>query len=136
MTAINAYLTFNGTCREAMEFYSSVFGTNIDSMQTFGEGPESGPDVDSDRIMHAFMSFDTGTLMASDTSQDSSELVVGDNFSLSLNTKDRAQTDEWLAKLASDGGEVTMPAQEMFWGAYFGMCRDRFGINWMLLCEH
>ena len=136
MPAINTYLTFNGNCREAMEFYSSVFGTNIESMQTFAEGPESGAEIEGGRIMHASMTFDNGTLMASDTPRDSSDLVVGGNFSLSLETKDPEQTDDWLEKLASEGGEVTMPAEKTFWGAYFGMCRDRFGINWMVLCDH
>ncbi len=135
MSSINVYLTFDGNCREAMEFYSSVFGTSIDSIQTFAEGPESSSDVDGQRIMHASMSFENGTLMASDTPQDSSGLVIGDNFSLSLETKNPEQTDDWLEKLSSDGGTLTMPAEKTFWGAYFGMCRDRFGINWMLLCE-
>ena len=135
MSAINVYLTFNGNCREAMDFYSSVFGATIDSMQTFADGPESGADGDSDRIMHASMSFDNGSLMASDTPEDSPDLVVGDNFSLTLETKSPEQTDDWLEQLSSDGGAVTMPAEKTFWGSYFGMCRDRFGINWMVMCD-
>lgn len=118
-----------------MEFYCAVFGTSIDSIQSFAEGPESSSEIDGQRIMHASMSFENGTLLASDTPQDSSDLVIGDNFSLSLETKSPEQTDDLLEKLSCDGGTLTMPAEKMFWGAYFGMCRDRFGINWMILCE-
>lgn len=135
MPSINVYLTFNGDCREAMEFYSSVFETNIETMQTFADGPESSGGIVGDRIMHASMTFENGTLMASDTPQESSDLVIGGNFSLSLETKNPEQTDDWLEKLSADGGTLTMPAEKTFWGAYFGMCRDRFGINWMILCD-
>ena len=86
--------------------------------------------------MHTSMSFSSGILMASDTPHHDPDFSAGTNFSLSIETENRAQTEEWLEKLASDGGEVTMEAQEMFWGAYFGMCTDRYGISWMLLCDH
>lgn len=119
-----------------MEFYSSVFGTSIESMQTFADGPESNDEIVGDRIMHASMTFENGSLMASDTPTETSDLVLGGNFSISLETKDPQQTDDWLEKLSSDGGEVTLPAASTFWGSYFGMCRDRFGINWMVLCDH
>ncbi|MXX95989.1 MAG: VOC family protein [Gammaproteobacteria bacterium] len=135
MASINGYLTFNGNCREAMEFYRSIFGLDFESMMTFGDGPDGVGGSDSNRIMHASLPFESGTLMASDTADDDPNFSEGNNFSLCLDTDDKTQTDEWLAKL-SDGGKVTFPAQKTFWGAYFAMCRDKFGINWMLMCEH
>ena len=135
MAAINAYLTFNGNCREALEFYQSIFDVDFESNMTFADGPEGVGGSDPNRIMHASLKFKSGTLMASDTEDDDPNFSSGNNFSLCLDTDNKAQTDDWLAKLA-DGGEVTLPAQKTFWGAYFGMCRDKFGINWMLMCEH
>lgn len=136
MTQINAYLTFNGNCKQAFEFYKQVFQIEFTTLETFGSAPD-GIDVDDrDRIMHVSMTFDTGVLMASDTPQDDPNFSTGNNFSLCLETRDKAQTDEWINALAADGGMVTLSPSDTFWGAYFGMCKDQFGINWMLMCGH
>lgn len=135
MASINGYLTFNGNCRDAMEFYRSIFDLDFESMMTFADGPEGVGGSDPSRIMHASLRFESGILMASDTPDDDPNFSAGNNFSLCLDTDGQTQTDELLAKL-SDGGNVTLPAQKTFWGAYFAMCQDKFGINWMLMCEH
>lgn len=130
---IVTYLTFDGNCREAFDFYRSVFGGEYAIMQTFGDAP---PDIgvsesDKDKVMHTTLSIGDGVIMGSDTSPDfGPPHVPGNNFSLSYSTQSREETDELFAKV-SEGGAVTMPLQDMFWGSYFGSCTDKFGINWM-----
>ena len=126
------YLSFNGNCREALDFYRSVFGGEYVIIQTFGDGPpDMGvPESDRDKIMHATLTVGDGVIMGSDMpSNFGPPPVVGNNFSLSYPTQSREETDELFAKM-SEGGKVTMPLQDMFWGSYFGACTDKFGINW------
>ena len=128
------YLHFNGNCREAFDFYRSVFGGEYLMVSTFGEGPpDMGvPESDHDKIMHASLSIGDGELMGSDMpSNFGPSPVAGNNFALSYSARSREETDELFAKI-SEGGAVTMPLQETFWGSYFGSCTDRFGINWQL----
>ena len=131
------YLSFGGNCREALDFYRSVFGGEYVRIQTFGDGPpDMGvPDSDRGKIMHATLTVGDGVIMGSDVpSNFGPPPVVGNNFSLTYPTQSREETDELFAKM-SEGGKVTMPIQEMFWGAYFGACTDRFGINWQFNYE-
>ena len=135
--SLNTYLTFDGNCREAFEFYRSVFGGEFDSIGTFGEAPPNMPTVPDDekgRIMHVSLPIGSSCLMGSDrATQFAPAPAVGNNFSISITAETREQCDALCAKL-SDGGSVTMPLSEQFWGSYFGMCTDRFGINWMVSC--
>ena len=130
------YLTFDGDCREAFEFYGSVFGEDFHVFDTFAEGPAEMdvPEALRDRVMHVSLPIGDGILMGSDTMPGAPPLVVGSNFSLSVGASSREESDELLAKLSA-GGSVTMPMETTFWGAYFGMCTDRFGINWMVVFE-
>ena len=134
---LNAYLHFNDNCREAFEFYRSVFGGEFAIITTFADGPGDMPvpEGEKDRIMHVSLPVGPGVLMGSDTtSAFGPPPVAGDNFSISISTENRANTDR-LFGLLSEGGNAAMTPQDMFWGAYFGMCTDRFGVNWMLSCE-
>ena len=135
---LNSYLHFNDNCREAFEFYRSVFGGEFGIMLTFAEGPPDMPELpdnEKNRIMHVSLPVGGGVLMGSDScSAFGPPPVPGNNFSISVSTETRAETDRVFAAL-SDGGNVAMPPQDMFWGAYFGMCADRFGVNWMVSCE-
>ena len=132
--SLNIYLTFDGNCREAFDFYKSVFGGEYAAFQTFGDGP---PDmgvtgVDKDKIMHVSLPVGSSTLMGSDTTQDSAgTLIVGTNFSVSIVGESKDHCDNVFGKLLA-GGVEKMPLQETFWGSYFGMCCDKFGINWMI----
>ncbi len=137
--SLNIYLTFDGNCREAFDFYKSVFGGDFVICQTFGDGPaEMGITVtaaDKDRIMHVSLPVGSSTLMGSDTTEESAgSLSIGTNFSISIDGDSKEHCDELFGKL-TDGGEVKMPLQETFWGSYFGMCRDQFDINWMVSFE-
>ena len=129
------YLTFDGNCREAFEFYRSVFGGEFHVLTTFADGPGdmAASEADKDRVMHVSLGIGSTVLMGSDTSE-AAPVARGGDFSLSVTMDDADECDDLLARLSA-GGTVTMPMQQQFWGAYFGMCTDRFGINWMVLSE-
>ena len=131
---INVYLHFNDNCREAFEFYRSVFGGEFNYLGTFREIPEDMgiPEAEMDNVMH--VSYDIGgtTLMGSDMpSAFGPPVEMGNNFSISLTADSRDQTAELFGKI-SEGGVVSMPLEDMFWGDYMGTCTDKFGINWMI----
>ena len=135
--ALNTYLTFEDNCREAFELYRSIFGGEFTFISTFREGPEDMeiPEEDLDRIMHVSLPIGNSVLMGSDSSSAfCPPLVAGNNFSLSFEAESREHADAVFAKL-SDGGTVSMPMADAFWGAYFGACTDKFGINWQVLAE-
>ncbi len=138
--ALNTYLTFEDNCREAFEFYRSVFGGEFTYILTFREGPEEMkemeiPEDHLDRIMHVSLPIGNSVLMGSDsTSSFSPPLAVGNNFSLSFEAESNEHADAVFAEL-SDGGTVNMPMADAFWGAYFGACTDKFGINWQVIAE-
>ena len=134
---LNIYLTFDGNCREVFEFYRSVFGGEFSIVQTFGDGPpDMGvPEDELDRIMHVSFPIGSSVLLGSDTVTGFGPPgVKGDNFSVSCATQSREETDELFAKI-SEGGTVTMPLADMFWGSYFGTCTDKFGIKWQFNWE-
>ena len=139
--SLNIYLTFDGNCRAAFDYYRAAFGGEFSAFMTFADGP---PDMDvaeadKDRVMHVSLpvalSGGSSVLMGSDAmSGIGPPPVAGNNFAISINGQSKEHCDAMLAQL-SDGGTVTMPLAEMFWGAYFGTWTDRFGINWMINCE-
>ena len=135
--ALSIYLNFNGDCREAFEFYRSVFGGEFDNILTFGDGADDCPVPENERahVMHVSLPIGDSVLMGSDPPSWSPEPAqIGNNFAISYAPGDRAETDDLFARI-SEGGTVTMPLEDMFWGAYFGSCTDRFGINWQFHCE-
>ena len=131
--ALNTYLTFDGECRQAFEFYRSVFGGDFAAFSTFADGPDDLPvaEADKNRVLHVSLPIGSSVLMGSDSSSFSPPLVVGNNVSLVIEAGSRAECDELFARLSA-GGSVTMPLQKTFWGAYYGMWTDRFGIGWMV----
>jgi PhnB protein len=126
---LNPYLGFADTARQAMEFYQGVFGGDL-TLSTFGEmGGADGPDAD--KIMHAQLETPAGhTLMASDAPT-GMEHDSGSAVSISLSGDDGDDMRRWFAAL-SDGGAVAVPLEKQMWGDEFGMCTDRFGVNWMV----
>ncbi|QOW09637.1 VOC family protein [Kaistella flava (ex Peng et al. 2021)] len=137
MATINPYLTFDGNCEEAFNFYKSVFGGDFPMVGKFGDMPaqEGMPPLPEDaknRIMHITLPISTETiLMGSDTMPGMHNHKIGNNISLSINTNSKEEADKIFEGL-SEGGVVTMPLNDTFWGAYFGMWTDKFGINWMV----
>ncbi|MGQ1788399.1 MULTISPECIES: VOC family protein [unclassified Saccharicrinis] len=137
MTTVNIYLTFNGNCEEAFNFYKSVFGGEFAMMSRFKEmPPQEGmqmPEEEGDRIMHVTLPIGGDTvLMGSDTGGEwAAGYKEGNNFSISISADSKTKADEFFAKL-SNGGKVIMPMEKTFWESYFGMFTDKFGINWMV----
>ena len=137
MTTVNVYLTFNGNCEEAFNFYKSVFGGDFGYVGRFGEMPEDGgrpvSEEDKKKIMHISLPISKETvLMGSDTGGEwASNYSPGNNFSVSINTDSREKADKLFNGLSA-GGQVTMPMGNTFWGDYFGMFTDKYGINWMV----
>lgn len=132
MNSVSAYLNFDGNCREAMTFYANCMGAQLDVMP-FSQMPGDLPPGSEDRLMHARLHKGSVTIMASDTMPGTS-LQEGNNFSLCVSPESQEETDQLFAALG-DGGQVIMPLQDQFWGAYFGMLKDRFGIKWMFNFE-
>lgn len=134
MKEFNTYLNFNGNCRQAMEFYAKCLGADLYVMP-FSEGPADMPKEmkDSDKVLHAKLSKGTQVIMASDCPP-GNPVQQGNNFSICINCESREEVDN-LYKSLGEKGNVLMPAQDMFWGAYFGMLTDQFGINWMFNFE-
>ncbi len=131
---LNTYLTFDGNCREAFEFYRSVFGGEFSAFQTFGDGPPDAgiPEDRKDQVMHVSLTIGSSELMGSDRMPGPAPpFTAGNNFSIAIQAESREQCDEVFAKLSA-GGSVTMALQETFWGAYYALWTDRFGINWMV----
>jgi PhnB protein len=135
MTMINPYLNYKGTAEEAFTFYKSVFGGEFSSVQRFKDTPEADkiPAAERDKIMHIALPIGKGvTLMATDALESMGQkLSVGNNFYLSINVDSKQEADRVFNGL-SKGGRVEMPMQKMFWGEYFGMFADKFGVQWMV----
>ncbi|HEY9179011.1 MAG TPA: VOC family protein [Flavipsychrobacter sp.] len=137
MASINPYLTFNGNCEEAFNFYKSVFGGEFNYLGRFNEMPpqegKTMPEEESNRIMHISLPIGGGTaLMGSDTGGEWAQgFTTGNNFSISINADSKEEADK-IFNAISSGGQVTMPMADTFWGSYFGMCTDKFGIAWMM----
>ena len=142
MASVNTYLNFPGTTEEAFNFYRSVFGGDFNGpIHRMGDAPPMPgqpplSDTDKQRVMHVELPILGGhLLMGTDATESMGfQLVAGNNVHISLQTDTRAQTDQLFNALAA-GGNVQMPLQDMFWGAYYGSLRDRFGVQWMLNCE-
>mgnify|MGYP001627158527 CR=1 FL=1 len=138
MTTVNIYLNFNGDCEAAFRFYQQAFGTELGEISRFGEmPPQEGmpplPEEMKNQVMHVSLPISTETmLMGSDVGNEyASQFKLGNNFSISINTDNRAEADRLFHALAA-GGQITMPLADVFWGDYFGMLIDKFGVNWMV----
>jgi len=134
MTRLNPYLNFKGNTEEAFNFYKSVFGGDIPMLVRFKDTPEASrvPANEQDKIMNISLCIGDTVLMGTDALESMGHhLNPGNNFSLSYSAKTREEADNIFSKLSADG-KVAVPMQQQFWGAYFGMFTDKFGINWML----
>lgn len=135
MVTLNPYLNFPGNAEEAFNLYKSVFGGDFSFLQRFKDTPE-GPKVagaEKEMLMHVSLPVGKGNiLMATDTLDSlGQKLVVGNNFHIHAESESREEAEK-IFKGLSGGGKVNMPLQDTFWGAYFGMLQDKFGIRWMV----
>ncbi|MDF2430582.1 MAG: PhnB protein [Mucilaginibacter sp.] len=132
MTQINAYINFNGKCREAMTFYQECLGGNLVLQPIEGSPIESQcPASMKTHIMHSSLTKDSLILMASDMTGPGG-YIYGNSIVLSLNCSSEEEINTFYSKL-SEGGEIVDPLKVQFWGALFGVFDDKFGIRWMLI---
>ena len=133
---LNPYLNFDGNCEQAFTFYKQVFGREFSYLGRFGDMPEEHqqgiPQEQLNRIMHVSLDIGGNILMGGDVLPGyGAPFVMGNNFSISINTESKQDADALFLKLSEDGA-VIMPMESTFWGDYFGMVTDAFGVNWMI----
>lgn len=133
MGPLTPYLIFNGNCKQALDFYKTILGGEL-FIHTYGEAKQLNDlrKEDENKIMHGNLKKGNFLLMASDTH--GPDIKMGDNVQLSIECESREEVDR-LFKGLSEKGKPTLSPNETFWGAYFGMMTDQFGINWMLNFE-
>jgi len=138
MAKINPYLHFFGNTEEVFNYYKSIFGGEFAAVMRFGdmqgqEGCENLPEEDKNKIMHIALPLSDGhVLMGTDAiGEHAKDANIGNNISLSVSADSKEEAEK-VFKGLSEGGEVTMPLGDTFWGAYFGMLKDKFGIQWLI----
>ncbi len=128
---LNAYLNFRGTARDALNFYQSVFGGDLNVMTFKDQGMPVGDD-EGDLVMHGQLDVDGSPLIMGSDVPSHMEYRTGENtFSVSLSGDDEAKLTGWFTGL-SDGATVTQPLEKAPWGDSFGMLKDRFGVSWLV----
>ena len=129
-TKLNPYINFKDTTRQAMEFYKSIFGGEL-RLSTFKEYNASQDPSEDTKIMHAELNTSNGIrFMAADT-PNRMEYHPGTNIKISLTGDDEAELTGYFQKLSA-GGQIAQPLEKAPWGDSFGMCTDKFGINWFV----
>ncbi|MES2431104.1 MAG: VOC family protein [Bacteroidota bacterium] len=135
MVMINPYLNFPGNAEEAFNFYKSVFGGEFAMVQRFKDTTAPGElsAEDGEKMMHIALPLgNNNVLMASDVLESKGDkFIEGNNIYLSINTDSKEEADKLFNGLSA-GGQVELPMADMFWGDYFGMLFDKFGIKWMI----
>ena len=137
MIKVNAYITFNGNCEEAFSFYKSVFGGDFLYIGRYKDVPQTDRQtfqrVNDEKIMHVTLPIGKETIIMGCDNPEANEQTTstGSNISLSIDIDTKAEADRLFNEL-SVGGQVKMAMSQTFWGAYFGVLTDRFGINWLI----
>jgi PhnB protein len=141
MARVSTYLNFPRNTEEAFNFYKSVFGTEfVGGINRLGEVPpqEGAPsmaEADKRLVMHVTLPILGGHMLMGTDAPESMGFKVnfGNNVYINLEPDTRAETDKLFAALSA-GGKIESALQEMFWGDYFGSCKDKFGVQWMFNC--
>lgn len=135
MPTINPHINFNGNAEEAFNFYKSIFGGEFSTIIRLKEmsSPDFPiPEIDADKIMHIALPIGGNILMGNDIPTSMGTVDENENRSkISISTESREEADKLFIGLSS-GGSVEMPIGDSPWGSYFGMFRDKFGIEWMI----
>ncbi|WP_165020243.1 VOC family protein [Dysgonomonas sp. ZJ279] len=134
MLAVNPYLSFNGTCETAFNFYKSVFGGDFEFIGRYKDIPgEDIPESEKDKIMHISLPLTEAVrLMGADSSEIFGQTTkFGDSVTLTLCTENEAETKRIFNAL-SEGGKIIMPLEKTFWADLYGMFTDKFGISWAI----
>ena len=133
MATINPYINFNGNAEDAFNFYKSVFGGEFGSIIRFKDvaSPEFPvPDTEANKIMRITLPIGEAVLIANDVPESMGRVSENENRSkIAVFTKSREEADNIFAGL-TQGGSIEVPMSDGLWGTYFGMFRDKFGIEW------
>ena len=138
MKSLSLYLNFDGNCKEAFTYYAQILKTEVSEAMTYAEAPPNSgmPDVGEayqDLMMHCSISINEKVaLMGSDVAGEfCKQFKPGNNYSISLDVENKKEADRIFAGMSEDG-QAVMPLSKTFWGSYWGMCVDKFGIQWMI----
>jgi PhnB protein len=135
MALINPHINFNGNAEEAFTFYKSVFGGEFARIMRFKElsSPEFPVDEkEANKIMHIALPIGKNVLMANDVPESMGPTNENENRSkISISTESKEEADRLFNGLSA-GGQIEMPITDSPWGSYFGMFRDKYGIEWMV----
>ena len=137
MTKLNCYLNFQDNAEQAFNFYKSVFGGEFAGIMRFKEvaefpGKEKLSETDLNKIMHIALPIGDNMLMATDMLESQGQkLKTGNDVTLSVHPDSKEEADRLYNELSA-GGKAHMPMADMFWGDYWGMLTDKFGVNWMV----
>jgi len=130
---LTPYLNFAGNAQQALDFYANALGGQVVYMQRYGDSPMPGDEDYKNKVLHARLQFGDNMIMISDVMK-GSEVSTNGNIQLSVEMDNVSEEEEVFNKMA-EGGKVTMPLSDQFWGARFGMLQDKFGVSWMFNCE-
>ena len=135
MALINPYLNFNGNAEEAFTFYKSVFGGEFAMVMRFKDMPNPGNPIlesEANKIMHIALPIGKNVLMANDVPESMGRVNENENRSkISISAESKEEANKLFNGLSADG-QIEMPIADSPWGSYFGMFRDKFGIEWMV----
>jgi PhnB protein len=127
------YVHFEGNAEEALNFYKDILDGEILMTSRYGDAPMPVDEDWKNKLMHARLKFGNSILYVSDGPKNF-KVIRGQDIQLSVDVPDENKIVEIFNKLSA-GGIVTMPLADQFWGAKFGMLRDKFGIGWMFNCD-
>lgn len=140
MITLNIYLYFNGNCEKAFDFYKSVFGGEYEFIGRYKDVPQKARDnfpyCTDEQIMHVTLPISNETMLMGADLVNSNEEVPGskNRFSLYINADNKKEADRIFNAL-SDEGDIVVPIDDQFWGSYYGLCIDKFGISWKISCR-
>ncbi len=137
MEKLNPYLTFSGNCEEAFNFYKSVFGGEFSQISRYSDIPSNEgleiPEYRMNRIMHIALPLGERCILMGSDCDDGwcPEVVKGNNISLSIDVESKQRADKFFEGLCKEGS-ITMQIGDVFWGSYYGMCTDKYGVTWII----
>lgn len=138
MITVNPYLYFDGNCEEAFNFYKSVFEVEFKYIGRYKDVPQAEKHIfheQDNKIMHVSLPISNQiTLMGADNTEVHKGNISNNNFSLSITSDSKKEADKLFQKL-SEGGKIKLAMNETFWGSYYGIVNDKFGVNWKISFE-
>lgn len=141
MSTLNVYLYFQGNCEEAFYFYRTIFGGEFDFIGRYKDVPPDAREnflhCTDEQIMHVSLPISNETvLMGADLIKPNQTKIPSNNdgFSLYLSTQSKGEAERVFNAL-SDEGNIIVPIEDQFWGSYYGLCVDKFGISWKISCS-